>query len=91
MAKLTKAKIERWRFPDGSIKQVAHPYYPASCDNCGWQGSSEKCGTDTTCDDSDVYCPACGQAGCDTGTAAEAAERVEPAGRTALASEGGGR
>ncbi len=46
---------------------VTAPYYLASCDSCGWVGSSELCGTDTGCDDSNVYCPRCDASGADCG------------------------
>ena len=53
---------------------VQEGYYLASCDACGWVGSSHLCGTDTGTDagDSDVYCPRCGQPGADCGKVAEA-------------------
>lgn len=39
-------------------------YYPCSCDNCGWYGSSEHLGGGgqiaDTGDYDDVYCPICG-------------------------------
>lgn len=61
---------------------VAEPYYLASCDGCGWVGSSEACGTDHMGDDSDVFCPRCQRPGCDLGTVANAiaddARRVDP-------------
>jgi hypothetical protein len=50
---------------------VREPYYLASCDHCGWVGSSELCGTDTWGDDSDVYCPRCHASGADYGKIAE--------------------
>jgi hypothetical protein len=81
MSEGAKAKPEYWRYPNSGIYEVRPPYYPASCDNCGWQGSSEKCGTDTWGDDSDVYCPACQRPGCDIGDAAERAIRVNRNGR----------
>lgn len=40
-------------------------YYLTKCPGCGWVGSSEQCGVDHGCDDSDVYCPVCGEAGCE--------------------------
>uniref|UniRef100_UPI0035CC99DA hypothetical protein n=1 Tax=uncultured Sphingomonas sp. TaxID=158754 RepID=UPI0035CC99DA len=42
-------------------------FYLASCDSCGWVGSSERCGVDTGFDDSDVYCPDCQRSGADCG------------------------
>jgi hypothetical protein len=76
-----KLKVEWWRYPGGGMYQVTPPYYPASCDNCGWRGSSEDCGTDTGGDDSDVYCPVCHMPGCDGGADAEKAVRVSASGR----------
>lgn len=76
-----RAKSQYWRFPDGSIKSVTPPYYPASCNNCGWQGSSQQCGVDTGADDSDVYCPVCHMPGCDSGVAGEKAVLVDSRGR----------
>jgi hypothetical protein len=49
---------------------VAEPYYLASCDHCGWVGSSELCGADSFGDDSDVYCPRCQASGADCGKVA---------------------
>lgn len=54
------------------------PYYLASCDACGWVGSSEACGSDTGQDDSDVYCPRCHAPGADCGKVAAQLEHVEP-------------
>ncbi len=51
---------------------VTEPYYLASCDGCGWVGSSEACGTDHMGDDSDVFCPRCQRPGCDHGAVANA-------------------
>lgn len=48
------------------------PYYLASCDHCGWCGSSEHCGSDSWGDDSDVFCPRCYASGADCGKVAEA-------------------
>lgn len=62
-----------YQFPNGQTVRIVGPYYAASCDKCGWQGSSEDCGTDTGFDDSDVYCPDCHQSGADCGKAGEAA------------------
>lgn len=50
---------------------VAQGYYLASCDHCGWVGSSENCGTDSFGDDSDVYCPRCSSPGADCGKVAQ--------------------
>ena len=50
---------------------VTGRYYLASCDVCGWVGSSEHCGTDSGGDDSDVYCPRCHHSGADCGKVAE--------------------
>lgn len=50
---------------------VRAPYYLASCDRCGWVGSSEVCGLDRGGDDSDVYCPRCHASGADCGKVAE--------------------
>lgn len=51
--------------------EFREPYYLASCDACGWVGSSELCGTDSWGDDSDVYCPRCQASGADCGKVAE--------------------
>jgi hypothetical protein len=51
--------------------EVNEPYYLASCDHCGWVGSSEHCGGDSWGDDSDVYCPRCSTSGADCGKVAE--------------------
>lgn len=67
-----------WTFPNGEVVAVNAPYYPASCDKCGWQGSSEACGTDVGFDDSDVYCPSCHASGADCGKAGEAATPTTP-------------
>lgn len=56
--------------------EVREPYYLASCDLCGWFGSSELCGTDTFGDDSDVYCPRCYASGADCGKLAERFESL---------------
>ena len=70
-------KAANYRFPNGQTVTVREPYYPASCDDCGWQGSSEDCGTDWGGgDDSDVYCPRCHRSGADGGRAGEAALKV---------------
>jgi len=62
-----------WRLPDGRAFLVRSGFYLASCDHCGWIGSSEECGEDRCADDSDVYCPKCGRPGCDMGKVAETA------------------
>lgn len=51
--------------------ETRDPYYLASCNCCGWVGSSELCGTDSFGDDSDVYCPRCHSSGADCGKVAE--------------------
>jgi hypothetical protein len=66
----------RWRLPDGREVVTRGRFYAASCNGCGWAGSSEDCGIDTHSDDSDVYCPSCGAAGCDNGTLGEAAKEI---------------
>lgn len=48
---------------------VDEPYYLASCDHCGWVGSSELCGSS---DADDVHCPRCHSAGADCGKVAAA-------------------
>lgn len=58
---------------------VREPYYLASCDHCGWVGSSELCGTDSFGDDSDVYCPRCQSSGADCGKIAERLATPSPA------------
>ena len=58
---------------------VREPYYLASCDHCGWVGSSEHCGTDSFGDDSDVYCPRCQTGGADCGKVAERIASAPPA------------
>jgi hypothetical protein len=55
--------------PKGPIT-VKSRFYLASCDGCGWIGSSEQCGVDSGGDDSDVYCPECSKSGADLGKAA---------------------
>ena len=51
--------------PKGPIT-VNDRYYLASCDKCGWIGSSEQCGGD----DEDVCCPECYEVGADCGKVA---------------------
>lgn len=67
------AHTTRYITKDGRGFDVPKPYYLASCDACGWVGSSEECGVDRGQDDSDVYCPKCHRAGADCGTVAEEA------------------
>ena len=50
--------------------EVAEPYYLASCDHCGWVGSSELC---SSSDADDVHCPRCHASGADCGKVATAA------------------
>lgn len=50
---------------------VKDPYYLASCDTCGWVGSSELCIQDSWVNDSDLYCPRCHTSGADCGKVAE--------------------
>jgi len=62
---------------DGVSYRVRPRFYLASCDACGWIGSSEECGVDAWGDDSDVYCPKCQAPGADMGTVAVAADAAE--------------
>ena len=64
-----------YRLPDGrEFKLNSKEWYLASCDKCGWVGSSEECGTDYCGgDDTDVHCPKCGIAGADCGKVADTA------------------
>ena len=55
---------------------VTDEYYLASCDHCGWIGSSESCGVDCWGDDSDVYCPECERSGADIGAEAQKIDRA---------------
>ena len=73
--------MTQYRYPNGQIVTVIEPFYPASCDGCGWQGSSGECGTDSWGDDSDVYCPSCSKSGADCGKAAEGAVRIKASGQ----------
>lgn len=59
---------------DGTSYRVGTSYYLASCDGCGWVGSSEECGASP---DDDVICPKCYRTGADCGTIARGAEHVE--------------
>lgn len=64
---------------DGPIVsfEAQEPYYLASCNRCGWVGSSERCGTDSFGDDSDVYCPRCFASGADCGKVAESLSALQ--------------
>ncbi len=73
----TTTKVDVYRTADGRIFEVADPYYLASCDACGWVGSTELCGGGYWADDEDVYCPDCHRVGADIGKVAEAAKVVE--------------
>lgn len=78
-----EVKVEIWRVGARRFK-VRDPYYLASCDGCGWIGSSELCGTDWGGgDDTDVYCPECHARGADCGKVAETAVLVETKERAA--------
>lgn len=66
-----------WRLTDGRTVTTRGRFYVASCDACGWAGSSEECGTDYAGgDDTDVHCPACYRAGADCGKLGESAVEV---------------
>lgn len=69
---------KHYETPYGKVT-VREPYYLASCDGCGWIGSSEECGGDDYFGDSDVSCPKCYRAGCDCGSYAEKIENEERA------------
>jgi hypothetical protein len=56
---------------------VTEPYYLASCDHCGWVGSTEHCSSD---EDNDVFCPRCHHSGVDCGMVAERIGAQPPAG-----------
>jgi hypothetical protein len=62
-----------YTLPGGQTFVITGRWYLASCDGCGWIGSSEHCGTDSWGDDSDVYCPKCERSGCDMGRVAATA------------------
>ena len=70
---------EAWLFPDGRKAVINDGFYPASCDRCGWAGSSEECITN---EDDDVICPHCFNSGCDCGKLSEGAvpEPTDPVG-----------
>lgn len=70
----------RYTMPDDQTFIVPGRFYLASCDGCGWIGSSEDCDVDRGFDDSDVYCPKCGRSGADCGSEASfaSAEVIEP-------------
>lgn len=67
---------KRYETPTGTVT-VRDPFYLASCDGCGWIGSSEDCGADYWGDDSDVYCPTCHRSGADCGAYASQVEAQE--------------
>lgn len=72
-----EVKVEIWRVGDQQF-EVRGRFYLASCDGCGWIGSSELCGTDCgPWGDSDVYCPECDASGADCGKVAQTAVLVE--------------
>lgn len=50
------------KIPFAKIANDKQRWYPCTCTQCGWIGSSEDVGTDNMeCfDDSDIYCPRCG-------------------------------
>jgi hypothetical protein len=87
MPKPDEKPHDRWRIADGRVFSVHPDYYLASCDKCGWVGSSQECGTDYWGDDSDVFCPVCYQSGADIGKVAEAAVK-EAAGQGGEAGNG---
>lgn len=60
--------------PDGRSWTTTAEYYLASCDSCGWIGSSEECVLYHYADDADVGCPKCGQSGVDCGRVAGTAD-----------------
>lgn len=64
-------KFTLYRLDDGDTFIVREPFYLASCDYCGWVGSSEECSTSAGYDDADVHCPRCHQAGADCGEVGE--------------------
>ena len=55
----------------GAHYRVRAGYYLASCDTCGWIGSSEDCGTDEA---DDVFCANRDASGADGGNIAKLAE-----------------
>jgi NAD-dependent SIR2 family protein deacetylase len=70
-------EVRHWRLSGGRIVPTRGRFYAASCDGCGWAGSSEECGTDYAGgDDTDVYCPKCQRAGADFGKLGERAKEV---------------
>ena len=60
---------------NGKQYPVRHPYYLASCDKCGFIGSTELCGGG----DEDVVCPTCYSTGADCGVISAAASDAERA------------
>lgn len=70
--------METWRFPNGEVVNVDPDFYPASCDHCGWQGSSEDAiNSPTGGDDYEVLCPKCYRSGACGGKAGEGAARID--------------
>jgi predicted nucleic-acid-binding Zn-ribbon protein len=66
------AKTRRYVTQDCRIFDVPAPYYLASCDKCGWVGSSGECEeAPTGVGDADVLCPKCHARGADYGEVAE--------------------
>lgn len=62
------AKTTRYITQDGRCFDVPAPYYLASCDDCGWVGSSGDCiEAPTGAGDADVLCPECHAPGADGG------------------------
>jgi hypothetical protein len=72
MADTPDPKTTRWRLTDGRVFVTRHRWYLASCDACGWVGSTEECPPN----DEDVICPKCYQSGADCGKVAEAATEL---------------
>lgn len=72
--------MTRYKLPDGRTFWTHEDFYLASCDHCGWVGSTEKCGTDVNTDagDSNIYCPKCHASGADVGKIAATAVEIAP-------------
>lgn len=67
------ARGARYELPDGRIFLIPDPWYLASCDACGWVGSTEECKPH----DEDVICPRCYRGGCDGGAVAESVKETK--------------